>query len=118
MTNLGLYIRMTIVKQVKKEIGDHNVSGDHVSDYHHALIHAMPAFASTWEPLLIYLQPVSPTSFVVNGRVCIAYRRVRCSEWTYFSDGALEDQEYADVLVLEDEHLELMERTTFISVER
>lgn len=118
MTNLGLYIRMTIVKHVKTDSKANGLEDEPGSGYHHALIHAMPAFASSWEPLLIYLQPVPPTSFVVNGRICTAYRRVKCSEWTYFSDGVLEDQEYADILVLEDEHLDLMERTTFISVER
>lgn len=60
---------------------------------------------------MIYLQPIGGANFFVNGELRQAYRRVRCNEWLPLPGKVLEGWPYKDVLVLQDEHYQLVERS-------
>jgi hypothetical protein len=64
-----------------------------------------------WRLLLIYLQPITDAVFVVNGVTRKAYRRIRCNAWIALPRQGLRKSYFNDVLVLQDEHFELFERS-------
>lgn len=69
---------------------------------------------SLWVLLIILLKPVPNASFYVNGNQCKAYRRVRCGNWlqvdTIYLPNRSGPECFEDVLVLEDEHFQLVTR--------
>lgn len=61
-----------------------------------------------WGILVIRMRPVVGAYCFVNGRRCRAFRRVGCSTFEAADNDAFINTPYEDVLVLEDEHLELV----------
>jgi len=112
MTNMGLAIRMNIT-----EIMPHDrswLSDDIGVDVYLAVIGCDVWDGASWGLLALFLQPVQDASFYVNGRVCKAYRRVKCHTWLRVPHRALAGRtgptRFTDVLVLEDEHFDLVNR--------
>jgi hypothetical protein len=61
-----------------------------------------------WKILLIRLRRVENANCVVNGKQCKAYRRVNCTTWDVVPTASLLGCPYEDLLVLQDEHFELI----------
>jgi hypothetical protein len=61
-----------------------------------------------WGILVVRLRPVVGAYCVVNGRRCRAFRRVGCSKFEAADNDTFINTPYEDILVLEDEHLELV----------
>jgi hypothetical protein len=112
MTNVGLSIRMNITK-----IGSPDRSwlpDDLAEDIYLAVVGCDVWDGSLWVLLVLYLQPVPGASFYANGRFCNAYRRVKCNTWMGVPPRLLVGRTgpllYTDVLVLQDEHFDLVNR--------
>lgn len=102
MTNVGLSLRLTNIQ--KKELGERAFL---------AALQCDVKDGEVWKILMIYLEPVGDgdANFFVNEKSCKAYRRVRCHEWMPIYGKELEGWPYENVLVLEDEHFKLFQRS-------
>ena len=112
LTNVGLSIRMNVI-----EIKPHDRSwlpGGLDQSVHLAVVGCDVSDGETWDLLVLYLQLLPGASFYANGQFCKAYRRVKCDTWTAvpleFLAGRTGPYHFKDLLVLEDEHFELVNR--------
>ena len=97
MTNVGLSIRLNMIER------DEEVGGSRIARSVAAL-QCDVKIGDSWKILMVHLQPVGNARFVVNGKQCQAYRRIRCDEWFPVEGRELEGWPYKHVLVLKDEH--------------
>ena len=111
MTNVGLSVRLNMVERIEDEVGRHSSSGARVERSYLAALQCDVKVGNSWKILMIYLEPIENARFFVNGKSCNAYRRVRCDEWLPISGKDLEGWPYEDVLVLQDEHYQLLKRS-------
>jgi hypothetical protein len=114
MTNVGLSVRINVTKITERDA--HWLQGYfRPEETDHLAVVACDVFnGETWVLLVLYLQQVLNAGFYVNGRRCKAYRRVNCSTYMAVSVDTLQGRtgpgSSEDVLVLEDEHFELVGR--------
>jgi hypothetical protein len=109
MMNVGLSIRLMVITQDQiatlKQIAPPGVDEIVVA------IHCTSRGEK--HVLLIYLKTYTFADFIVNGKSCKAYRRVRCAEWMLIPSDNFSKCPYMDLLVLEDEQSELLTRNHF-----
>ncbi|KAK4172371.1 hypothetical protein QBC36DRAFT_338043 [Triangularia setosa] len=122
MTNVGLSVRLNIVeilaedrKWVPENLLKLHDAKDDEEKVHVAIIGCDVLNGDNyWVLLALYVQPIPGGSFVINGKISKAYRRVACDTWTAVPKGALAQRtgpsKSTDVLILEDEHFELVRR--------
>ena len=112
MTNVGLSIRMNITKVLSPD--RRWLPDDLEEDIHLAVVGCDVWDGTGWVLLVLYLQPVPGANFYANGRFCKAYRRVKCNTWmrvpTLLLAGRTGPNHFMDVLVLQDEHFDLVNR--------
>lgn len=104
MTNVGLSIRLNMIEHDEEEGGSRIARCI-------AALQCDVKIGDAWKILMVHLEPVGSARFVVNGKQCQAYRRIRCNEWFPIEGGELEGWPYKDVLVLQDEHYRLLKRS-------
>ncbi|KAI0141121.1 HET-domain-containing protein [Hypoxylon sp. NC0597] len=118
MMNIGLSIRLNVIDEKTFFGQEHQVTSHRLLEHpdEDTLLAALQCDVQTptdqWQILMIYLEPVIGARFVVNGRNCKAYRRIRCSEWVTVPSEKLAGCPYEDILVLQDEQYELVRRAT------
>ena len=96
MTNIGLSIKLPIFQRT-------------IEDLPGIALAALQCDIKTdtgWKILLIHLRLVENANCVVNGKQCKAYRRVNCSTLDVIPTASFVG--YEDLLVLQDEHFELI----------
>jgi hypothetical protein len=112
MTNVGLSIRMNITKIRSPDRTW--LRDDLAEDIYLAVVGCDVWDDPLWVLLVLYLQPVPGASFYANGRFCNAYRRVKCNTWMGVPPrllaGRTGPHRFTDVLVLQDEHFDLVKR--------
>jgi hypothetical protein len=111
MTNVGLSARLNMIERSEDEVGRHTLSGARVEKSTLAALQCDVKIGTTWKILMVYLKPIENAGFFVNGKSCKAYRRVKCAEWLLVTGKELEGWPYEDVLVLQDEHYQLLKRS-------
>ncbi|KAK4205078.1 heterokaryon incompatibility protein-domain-containing protein [Triangularia verruculosa] len=124
MTNVGLSVRLNVVEILPKDrvwipeniLRMYDASDEEVK-VHLAIIGCDVLNSDNeWVVLALYVQPVPGGSFVINGKISKAYRRVACDTWTAVPKGVLFQRSgpsrSVDVLILEDEHFELVRRAS------
>ncbi|KAI0378113.1 HET-domain-containing protein [Hypomontagnella monticulosa] len=111
MTNVGLSIRLNITnrQQIEERQFKKLPQG---AILRAALQCDVQTPTGQWEIPMIYLRPVARAHFFVNGKECRAYRRVQCAEWVTLPSKQLVGCPYEDVLVLQDEHYDLVRNAT------
>jgi hypothetical protein len=105
MTNVGLSIRLMLLQRRGS-----TSEGDN-QDTTLAALQCDVKIGSEWKVLVLYLKRIEDGYFYVNGKECKAYRRNRCAEWLYVEWGELEGCPYENVLILQDEHYQLLWRS-------
>ncbi|KAI2640374.1 HET-domain-containing protein [Hypomontagnella submonticulosa] len=111
MTNVGLSIRLNITNQ--QQIEEHDFGKrPQGATLRAALQCNVQTPAGRWEIPMIYLEPMAGAHFFLNGKECRGYRRVRCADWVTLPSNRLVGCRYEDVLVLQDEHHELVRKST------
>lgn len=110
MTNVGLMARLNIVERSEDEVGSHTIPGE-VEASTLAALQCDVKIGTTWKILMVHLKRVERAGFIVNGKFCKAYRRVRCAEWWLVTGQEFQGCPFEDVLVLQDEHYQLLERS-------
>ena len=113
MTNVGLSIQMNVTPTT--EMDRPWLPEDLVADDVHLGIVGCDVWdGSSWVLLVLFLQPVPGATFYANGKFCRAYRRIRCDMWMRvaqrFLRGRSGPTKFDNVLVLQDEHFELVKR--------
>jgi hypothetical protein len=63
-----------------------------------------------WKVCILFLKPVGETNFLINGTSCKAYRRVMCEQLGHL-EGWVKEFTPEDVLILEDEHYDLLKHS-------
>lgn len=112
MTNVGLSIRLNMIERSDDaEAGKHMSSGAQGQGSYLAALQCDVKVGTSWKIFMVYLEPIGDANFFVNGEPRKAYRRVRCAEWVPFAGEDLVGWPYKDVLVLQDEHYELLKRS-------
>ncbi|VBB76851.1 Putative protein of unknown function with het domain [Podospora comata] len=124
MTNVGLSVRLNIVEilvedrtWVPKNVLEIHDSEDDEEKVQMAIIGCdILNSDNRWVLLALYVQPIPGGSFVINGKLSRAYRRVASHTWTAVPTGALFHRSgpsrSTDVLILEDEHYDLVRRAS------
>ncbi|KAN0084821.1 Heterokaryon incompatibility protein (HET) domain containing protein [Elaphomyces granulatus] len=102
MTNLGLSVRLNFNRQDQQR----DATQPHFT---RAALQVDVKTEYGWGILLVRLRPVMGANCVVNGRHCRAFRRVGCSKIEAADTGTLIGTPFEDILVLEDEHVELVD---------
>jgi hypothetical protein len=104
MTNLGLLIRLNF------NHGQHQ-ERDFATPPHftRAALQIDVKSDYGWGIFVVRLRPVAGAYCVVNGRRCRTFRRVGCSTFEAADNDTFIGTPYEDILVLEDEHLELVQ---------
>lgn len=108
MTNVGLHVRLADVTPKTPELDPPGLPEGTVT----AMIQCdiKDQVTGEWHGLAVYLAPVRSAEVRINGSFLKAYRRTRCSKWhpvpLHDSNGA----PFLDLLVLEDEHNDLVIR--------
>jgi Heterokaryon incompatibility protein (HET) len=111
MTNVGLSIRLNLIKKSEDGVVRHTSSDAQVKKSILAALQCDVKVGTTWKILMVYLEPIENARFFVNGKSCKAYRRIRCAEWLPVAGKELAGWPYEDVLVLQDEHYQLLKRS-------
>ncbi|KAI3327641.1 HET-domain-containing protein [Xylariaceae sp. AK1471] len=104
MTNVGFHARLLFYEQPhgKAESVYHRLAGlqcDILSDN------------GIWRAAFVRLKLLPGVHCFLNGKKCDAYRRVACEELVVLSRDILDDCEWEDILVLQDEHYNLVNRS-------
>ncbi|KAH7080176.1 heterokaryon incompatibility protein-domain-containing protein [Paraphoma chrysanthemicola] len=112
MTNVGLSIRMNVT-EVKSEDASWLKDDYRPEEMDYLAVVACDVWNGTsWVLLVLHLQQIPNAGFYVNGRRCKAFRRVHCNTYQkVFVDsvkGRFGSGSSTDILVLEDEHYELV----------
>lgn len=106
MTNVGLSIRIARMGSSDQLPWDAQAGENSLAALQCDIIHE-----GLWKILLIHLEPVGKATFFVNGKLCKAYRRVNCAQWVPVFGNDLKSWPDEDVLILEDEHYELLKHS-------
>lgn len=109
MTNVGLSIRLNMNESNEDVVCRHGSmrAQSHPSQRSYmAGLQCDIRVGNIWKSLMVYLEPIGNARFVVNGKSCKAYRRIRCAEWMVVEN--LAGCPFEDVLVLQDEHYQLL----------
>lgn len=113
MTNVGLSLRINVSDIIEED--KQWLPVDVESDWKLAVLGCDLWEEPVWAMMVLLLQPVAGASFYVNGKHCNAYRRVKCELWLQVEKSYLPNRSgpecFQDVLVLEDEHFELLRET-------
>ena len=104
MTNLGLLVRLNFNHR-----GDQEKDIAEPPHFTRAALQIDVKTEYGWGILVIRLRPIRGSLCVVNGKRCRSFRRVGCSTFEAADSATFIDAPYEDVLVLEDEHLELVQ---------
>ncbi|KAH8748371.1 heterokaryon incompatibility protein-domain-containing protein [Hyaloscypha finlandica] len=104
MTNLGLLIRLNFNHREHQET-DFGTP----PQFTRAALQVDVKSEYGWGILVVRLRPVMGAYCVVNDRRCRAFRRVGCSTFEAADNDTFIGTPYEDILVLEDEHLELVQ---------
>jgi hypothetical protein len=116
MTNVGLSIRLNVLRVTSD---DRNwLPGDLDEDAHMAVVACDIWSEESWQLLVLFLKPVPEASFFSNGKLSKAYRRIKSDLWVCAGSPHLEGKLVGrtsrstaeDVLVLEDQHFDLVVR--------
>jgi hypothetical protein len=117
LTNVGLSIRLNVLRVTPD---DRNwLPSDLDEDAYMAVVPCDVWSEESWQLLVLYLKPVSEASFYSNGISSRAYRRIKSDSWACAGSPHLEGKlrgrttRYSaeDILVLEDEHFNLVVHT-------
>jgi len=108
MTSVGLSTRLRIMEGTKDGVSSRSSSG---TQRFLAALQCDIKVGNSWKVLMVYVESVGNARFFVNGKSVKAYRRVRCAEWLPVDIERLDGLPYQDVLVLEDEHFQLLKRS-------
>ncbi|KAF2423672.1 HET-domain-containing protein [Tothia fuscella] len=102
MTNVGVVIRPCLYNG-----GLASTSGGHLTQ---AALQCDVKTEEGWMVLLIRLQRVPDATCFINGRARAAWRRVDCNTWDLIAGDDLTGtaSQYEDMIVLEDDHSELL----------
>ena len=112
MTNVGLSVRMNITKIRSPDRSW--LPDDLEEDTYLTVVGCDVWDGALWVLLVLYLQPVPGASFYANGLFCKAYRRIKCNTWMGVPQRLLAGRtgpfHFSDVLILQDEHFDLVNR--------
>lgn len=111
MTNVGLSVRLTLIRRSQHETVTCSFLGTPVEETAFAALQCDVKVGDTWKILMLYLEEVENARVFVNGKSCKAYRRVKCAEWLPVEGSELSGWPYEDVLILQDEHYQLLKRS-------
>jgi Heterokaryon incompatibility protein (HET) len=101
MTNLGLFVTLNFEPTTSQQRQN--------DDFVRAAPQCDVKTDYGWGILLIRLRPVKGVFCVVNGKRCPAYRRIGCSTFDVVDGTTFDGAPYMPILVLEDEHFELVQ---------
>ncbi|KAL7629483.1 hypothetical protein AAE478_001003 [Parahypoxylon ruwenzoriense] len=108
MTNIGLTVRLNTTNE--RQIAGHKDQEQPDGATLAALQCDVQTPAGQWQIPMIYLEQVTDAGFSVRNKSCNGYRRIRCSEWVTVPPEKLADCPYEDIVVLEDEQYEQVQR--------
>ena len=101
MTNIGLSIRVPFVD--KPVLHDPSLL--------YVALQCDIKIAGRWKVLMICLKQVAGSYCIVNGKIVKAYRRVQTIDWPVIGGLRLDRDHCEDILVLEDDHIELVQQS-------
>jgi hypothetical protein len=101
MTNVGLSIRVPFVDK----------SPPHDPDAQYIALQCDIKTGGRWKVLLICLKEVVGSSCRINGKIVKAYRRIQTPGWPSLGGLRLHRDYCEDILVLEDDHIELVQQS-------
>ncbi|PMD43062.1 hypothetical protein L207DRAFT_631224 [Hyaloscypha variabilis F] len=106
MTNVGLSIRVFKLDDARKLLPESDIE-DGVTI---AGLQVDIKTKDVWKVCILFLKPVGETNFLINGTSCKAYRRVMCEQLGHL-EGWVKEFTPEDVLILEDEHYDLLKHS-------
>ncbi|KAI1382039.1 HET-domain-containing protein [Hypoxylon crocopeplum] len=112
MTNVGLTLRLNIAHQQPPPENKPKTLSESGARLLAALQCDVQTPTGEWQTPMVYLESVEGANFIVNGKRCKAYRRVRCLEWLTMPSQRVVNIPYEDVLILQDEQYELVQQAT------
>ena len=108
MTNVGLSARLMMMDRSEDKVRRGTLKVAQAERGFFAALQCDVKVNNSWKVLMVYLEPIQIAGFFINGKPCKAYRRARCAEWLTIPGKDLNGWPYEDVLVLQDEHYELL----------